>query len=431
MTALPPAAAEARIAQLERQLAERGRELAIIEEQASAVQSFLVRLNDVIPGALISVTPQGVVTRINRGVKDLLGYEVDDLFGEPLTRLWPGADAAIASYLHRDGRVFRDEAEWLAADGRTIPVHLSAAIQHDSEGHVMSLVFVGLDLRERRQLEVELRHAQKLEALGQLAAGVAHEINTPMQFIGDNLHFVQESFEAVLSFLQLVGDLRPVLREAGLATQADAIDAAESSMDLEYVRARMPKAIERALQGVDRVSHIVEAMKAFSHPQSDMGPVDLNKNLQDTLTVARNEYKYVADMETTLGELPRVMCNGGDLNQVFLNLIVNAAHAIESRVRGTTARGLIRVGSRVDGEDVVVSIADDGCGIPAGIRDRIFEPFFTTKEVGKGTGQGLAISRAVVVDRHGGSLSFDSEPGRGTTFHVRLPIRGKPNVEAA
>jgi signal transduction histidine kinase len=156
-----------------------------------------------------------------------------------------------------------------------------------------------------------------------------------------------------------------------------------------------------------------------------MAAVDLNKSLRDTLTVAHNEYKYVADIECHCGDLPPVVCNGGDLNQVFLNLIVNAAHAIAGRRKqdGGGGRGLIRVCTAREGDMAVISVADDGCGIPESIRHRVFDPFFTTKEVGKGTGQGLSISRSVVVDHHGGSLSFDSEVGRGTTFFVRIPIR--------
>jgi len=422
--------AERRIEILERLVDERSRELAIIEEQASAVQSFLIRLNDVIPGALISVTPQGVITRINRGVLTLLGYEVDDLFGEPLTRLWPDAEAGMQAYLRSNTHIIRDEAEWLARDGKMIPVHLSAAVQHDAEGNVMSLVFVGLDLRERRQLEVELRHAHKLEALGQLAAGIAHEINTPMQFIGDNLHFIQESFAAVLVYLDRLASLHTALSDAGLTAEIARLKKAEQEADMDYVRQRLPRAIERAIEGVARASHIVEAMKAFSHPQTEMGPVDLNKQISDTLVVAHNEYKYVATLETHLGDLPSVICNGGDLNQVILNLIVNAAHAIESRFLGASKRGTIQVQTRREGADVVIAIKDNGSGIPENIRDRIFDPFFTTKVVGKGTGQGLAIARSIVVDRHGGSLTFDSEVGIGTTFLVRLPIAGRTKAEA-
>jgi signal transduction histidine kinase len=258
--------------------------------------------------------------------------------------------------------------------------------------------------------------------VGQLAAGIAHEINTPIQFIGDSAHFVNDACTELIGLLALYraacsktdGSLPQELQEA------------EEHADLAYLQEQVPRACARTLEGVDRVATIVRALKEFAHPnQKEQAPADLNRALLSTLTVARNEYKYVAEVETDLGEIPAVVCNVGDLNQVFLNLIVNAAHAIHDVVRGTEGRGLIRVTSRQEGEQVVVAISDSGSGIPEHIRERIFEPFFTTKEVGRGTGQGLAIARSIVVDRHGGSLTFDSEPGRGTTFYIRLPIAGR------
>jgi signal transduction histidine kinase len=172
------------------------------------------------------------------------------------------------------------------------------------------------------------------------------------------------------------------------------------------------------------VATIVRAMKEFAHPDTrQKSAADLNRAIKSTLTVARNELKYVADVETDLGDLPPVVCNISDLNQVFLNLLVNAAHAIREVVReGTDAKGKIRVRTRREGNTVLIAISDTGCGIPENIRGRIFDPFFTTKEVGRGTGQGLSIARSVVVEKHGGSLTFETEPGKGTTFFVRLPI---------
>jgi signal transduction histidine kinase len=177
------------------------------------------------------------------------------------------------------------------------------------------------------------------------------------------------------------------------------------------------------VEGLGRVATLVRSMKEFAHPdQKQKAPADLNRAIASTLTIARNEYKYVADIETDYGELPPVPCHIGELNQVFLNLIVNAAHAIESAIHGTDRRGLIRVETRREDDLVRVSISDSGTGIPEEIRNRIFDPFFTTKDVGRGTGQGLAIARSVVVDKHAGTLTFDSELGRGTTFHVRLGV---------
>jgi signal transduction histidine kinase len=182
--------------------------------------------------------------------------------------------------------------------------------------------------------------------------------------------------------------------------------------------------LERSVDGLSRVAELVRSMKEFAHPdQKEMVPVDLNRTVQSTLTVARNEYKYVAEVETEFGEIPQVACHAGEIGQVVLNLLVNAAHAIEDAVKGTGTKGRITVRTRQDGDGVVISISDTGAGIPEAVRNRVFDPFFTTKEVGRGTGQGLAIARNIVTQKHGGALSFETETGKGTTFLIRLPFR--------
>jgi PAS domain S-box-containing protein len=431
MTGLRTQRAERRVELLERVLEDRNRELSIMEEQAAAVHSYLLDLNNLVPCAVITASPDGVIVRMNRSARELLGYSEFELAGESATRIWPGALEYIQSCVAHNGSIARSEVEWLSKDGGVVPVMLSAAARYSDDGVPLSLVIVGLDLRDRRRLEVELRHAQKLEALGQLSAGVAHEINTPMQFIGDNLYFLRDCVANLNPLLELMPEIRRALAESGAEQMLGKLDDAERLADLGFTRERVPKAIERALDGVTRVSGIVDAMKVFSRTQNQFGSVDLNKSLRDTLVVARNEYKYVADVDLELGELPMVQCNGGDLNQVFLNLIVNAAHAIESKVRGSELRGKIVVRSYRDSDSVVIEIEDDGCGIPLDIRRRVFDPFFTTKEVGKGTGQGLSISRSIVVDRHGGQLFFESEMGQGTKFVVRIPIIHAANEAAA
>jgi two-component system NtrC family sensor kinase len=191
----------------------------------------------------------------------------------------------------------------------------------------------------------------------------------------------------------------------------------------------VPDSLVRCLDGMSRIGTIVRSMKEFAHTdEREQGPADINRAIDATLVIARNEYKYVADVKTDLGELPPVVCHLGDLNQVFLNLVVNAAHAISDVVKVTGTKGAVHVSSRSEGEWVRIDIADSGTGIPETLRERIFEPFFTTKPVGKGTGQGLAIARTIVVDRHGGSLTFESTTGKGTTFTIRLPIAGKPRA---
>jgi signal transduction histidine kinase len=263
-----------------------------------------------------------------------------------------------------------------------------------------------MDIRDRKQLEVELRGAQKLESVGRLAAGIAHEINTPVQFVSDSLHFVREA----------VVDLCGVVRRGPAARP-------EEDPDIEYVLENAPKAIDRALDGLDRVATLVRSLKEFAHPdQKEMTPVDLNRAIRSTLTVARNELRYVADVETDLGELPPVVCHAGDVNQALLNIVINAAHAIADVVKGTTRRGRITIRSRHEGGEVVIAIADSGAGIPEAVRELIFDPFFTTKEAGRGTGQGLAIARNVIVEKHGGTISFETEVCKGTTFFLRLPV---------
>ncbi len=272
---------------------------------------------------------------------------------------------------------------------------------------------------ESKLLAMELHQAQKLEAVGRLAAGIAHEINTPIQYIGDNARFLSDALEAMTLVLERQ---RRELEKVGVPATLAELDRLAEDVDLPYLLEQGPRAVARTLEGVQRVATIVGAMKEFAHPdQKQMVPTDLNRALAATLEVARNEYKYVANVETAFGEVPQVTCHAGDVNQVFLNLIVNAAHAIGDVVGRSGAKGRIRLTTEVEGQSVLVCVSDTGAGIPEGIRDKIFEPFFTTKGVGRGTGQGLAIARNVV-EKHGGTIRFETEPGKGTTFQVRLPL---------
>jgi signal transduction histidine kinase len=308
----------------------------------------------------------------------------------------------------------------------------------EAQGRIERVILVISDIttalakeRSERQMKAELQQAQKMEAVGRLAAGVAHEINTPIQYIGDNTRFVEEGFAAVSDLLRLNQEAIGAV-PVPLDLQERLRQAAERA-DVEYLVAEVPKAISRTLDGVQRVATIVRAMKEFAHPdQKDMVATDLNRALLATLEIARNEYKYVADVQTDYAEIPLVTCHSGDLNQVFLNVIVNAAHAVEDAVKGTQRKGIIRVSTRQEGPNVVVAISDTGGGIPEAIRDKIFDPFFTTKEVGRGTGQGLAIAHNVVLKHHG-SLTFTTRMGEGTTFFISVPVdraAGKPERAA-
>jgi len=286
---------------------------------------------------------------------------------------------------------------------------------------------------ERNAIEVQLRHAQKLEAIGQLAAGIAHEINTPIQYIGDNTRFIRDAVGDLTKLLANHEQLFLACRQLTVNTELLAqVESARQAADLDYIVAEIPKALQQSLEGVERVATIVRAMKEFSHPGTGQkSAVDLNHSVESTITVARNEWKYVAEVVTHFDpKLPPVPCLAGEFNQVILNLIINATHAIADVIGdGSKGKGTITITTRQDKDWVEIRIQDTGSGIPEKIRNRIFEPFFTTKGVGRGTGQGLAISRSVIVDKHGGTISFETEAGKGTTFIIRLPIVTLPAGE--
>jgi DNA-binding LacI/PurR family transcriptional regulator/signal transduction histidine kinase len=283
---------------------------------------------------------------------------------------------------------------------------------------------------ERRKAEErEAFHLKKLEAVGRLAAGIAHEINTPIQYVRDSVQFVHDGFGDLVSVFNQHRAFRDdVAGDAAWRERAAGLVDAERAGDVEYLLENVAPALARSLEGLERVATIVRSMKEYAHPDSGQkAAADINRALETTLVIARNEYKYVADVSTAFGEIPPVVCHLGELNQAFLNILVNAAHAIGDVVGTTGSRGLITVRTWREGGCVAISIGDTGTGIPDAIRERIFDPFFTTKGVGKGTGQGLAIAHGVVVRKHGGSLTVETAPGKGTTFFIRIPIEEAPS----
>jgi PAS domain S-box-containing protein len=296
----------------------------------------------------------------------------------------------------------------------------------DGDGRITAAIELVEDVTEKIALERELNQAQKLEAIGQLAAGIAHEINTPIQYVGDNTRFLQEACDDLKKVLEGYAGLVAAVAATGGHAEARAhVATLTAEVDLDFLMEEIPSALEQTMEGVQRVSKIVRAMREFSHPGTDeKQAVDLNQALESTITVASNEWKYLAEMETDFDtDLPAVPCFPGEVNQVFLNLLINAAHAISDVTDGgKSGKGRITITTRATEQSVIVTIADTGTGIPSSVQDRIFDPFFTTKAVGKGTGQGLAIAHAVMVEKHHGSLRFDTSEGCGTTFIIELPL---------
>jgi signal transduction histidine kinase len=348
---------------------------------------------------------------------ELEAADIVDRISHPMDR--ENVRAAIGAFMRGERRASAPiDHRLVTTNGRTIHVRtfLSGFIGDRIRG-------VMLDTTHQTQLESELRQAQKLESVGRLAAGVAHEINTPIQFVSDSLHFLRDG---VADLLDVVRRQQAELEGARCGTWSAELAAETAASlddaDLPYLVDNLPHALDRALDGTQRVTTIVQSMKVFSHDKRELSEIDIKAALQATLTIARNEYKYVADLELQLEPVPDVMCFGSELNQVILNIVVNAAHAIAEGVAGTDHRGRITVALRRVGDSVQISISDTGTGIPEHARDHIFEQFYTTKPVGKGTGQGLALCRSVVVDKHHGSLTFETELGVGTTFHIQIPI---------
>jgi PAS domain S-box-containing protein len=410
--------------------------------------------------AIVMMDSYGNISFWNNAAEKIFGYPRHQAIGRPVHQLLSmpsarqGFQGAFPEFQRSGhGRLIGRtvETDAVRADGAVFPIEISlSAVRLKNEWHALAII---RDISARKQAEGELREhrerlaelveersqklieaerqmlqAEKLASVGRLAAGVAHEINTPVQYIGDNLtaleDFVGDLARMIELYRGLVADLP---RDPGVEEKRAAIAEAEAAADLEFILADAPQAIAQGKEGVQRVSQIVRAMKDFSHAdRGQANSIDLNHALASTLTVARNEYKYHAEIETFFAALPPVECFASELNQVFLNLVINAAHAIAA----TGQPGKITVRTHWTDEDhVEVTITDTGTGIPEEIRTQIFDPFFTTKEVGQGTGQGLSIAHQIVVGKHRGKLWFETEMGKGTTFHVRIPI-SMPNDSA-
>ncbi len=391
-----------------------------LRENARFLESVLRGIG---AGIIVVNTDSGEIVEMNAQAEQILGFPPYHFMGRPrgdlpeLTLAHTRQATPLFDLTHRgrgqeDGRIQRQDGSSLCISRTLIDV------DRDGRPHTAALLF---DQSARKALEIQLVMAQKLESVGRLASGVAHEGNTPIQYVCDNLRFLPDSWRDVLQILEACR-----VAVEGADQDVSAVRAAAADIDLGFLLAEIPQALDQAIDGTERVTAIVRAMKRFAHPGGDaMCLVDLNKALETTALVARNEWKYLAELTLELDpDLPEAFCLANDMNQVFLNIVVNAAHAIAERQErdGNSDMGRIVVRSRREQEQAVIAISDTGCGIPDENRDKIFDQFFTTKEVGKGTGQGLAMVHDVVVSKHGGRIDVESEIGRGTTFILYIPL---------
>lgn len=381
------------------------------------------------------------ITYVNTACRKMFGVVEGILDAETLQVVLKQADVAQAvDRVSRTGESEGLEAALTVGAGRTyaVLVRVIPLSGETEEQNGIGIIINDLTSekeaeKERQVLEARYFQSQKLESIGQLAAGIAHEINTPTQFVGDNLRFLQDAFRDMTRLFQAGEEV--VRKQGDAGPDAGELERLAEELDAEYLLEESPKAISQSLDGIQRISDIVRAMKEFSHPGSgEMQPLDLNHAIQNTVAVARNEWKYHAEMVLSLDEkLPPVPCRAGEFNQVMLNLIVNSAHAVREAVGlEGSGKGTIEIRTQVvEGQWVEVQVRDTGSGIPEEIRSRVFDPFFTTKGVGLGTGQGLAIVYDVIKHRHRGEVFFESETGKGTCFHVRLPLVREQQEEGA
>ncbi len=393
-------------------------------------------LLDWVNGAVVKVDREGIVLDANDIALNSLGYEKEGLLGKQYHETFhhtldDGSEypwdfcpvfAAIedGSSHHVTGDVF-----W-KSDGSSFSADYIVSPVRDEQNNISGATLIFRNLTEYQLQQAKKIHGMKLESLGELSAGIAHEINTPIQFIGSNISFLSDAFK---DLMDTIAEYRVLLERVGEHSEftevATKITQQEEDTDIEYLEDEIPKAIEQTSHGVERVSQLVLGLKGFAHSADSMEKekADINQIINNTLVVCRNTYKYVANLEKSLGDIPEIYVHHGDIGQVVLNLVVNAAQAIEENKENPDEMGIISIASECDDQNIVIKIKDTGGGIPLHVSERIFDPFFTTKEVGRGSGQGLAIARNIVNEKHDGDLSFESEEGQGSTFYIKLPLQ--------
>lgn len=413
---------EIRVKSLELLLEEKTRDLYLeqikIEDANRKLMSVLQSLNT----AVLVTNEHMEIELVNNSSEQILGISLVDLFQQKLSELLPLDELQTitedAFYL-----IHGLEREILFENrttGKKVPLLISISSFFFKQETAAGLVCQCTDLTKRKALEQSVLQAQKLESIGTLSAGIAHEINTPIQYIRDNTVFVRDE---VPQLLQLLNEVKNC---DGITCSLDTLKGNIAKIDYDFLIEQLPLALDQTIEGVNSVAKIVRSLKEFSHPGSQQKePINLNSALEGTITISRNEWKYVADLEFIPDlNLDLIPCYPGELNQAFLNIIVNAAHAVEHKIKnGVFQKGEIRVATQALPDGALIIITDNGTGIPKSAQDKIFDPFFTTKEVGKGTGQGLALVHRFIIDRHGGKVTFETEEGIGTTFKIFIPYK--------
>ena len=381
---------------------------------------------------LVGVSIKDEVTHWNKIAENIFGLPDKEVLGSPLTQLkikwdWPAIYEGIYQSIGDDTQVRLTNLHF--TNGRNEPGFLDLTINpvKDKDNNFKGFILSGEDITKRKNLELKLAQAQKMEAVGELSSGIAHEINTPAQYITDNIYFLKDSFPKLINILNKYNELIDLMdsRNKNKNISAD-IKKIKADDDFDFIIDEIPKAISQSLEGLSRVTTIVKSMKNFAYPVSETKIfININDAIEDTINISRNEWKYVAEIVTHFDEsLPLIPCFPGELNQVLLIVIINATDALKEKYgESQKQKGIIEISTGIDGERAVITVKDSGTGIPEEIITKIFDPFFTTKRAGKGTGQGLAIAYDIIVNKHSGTINFISNDGKGAVCVIKIPVK--------
>ncbi|HNX57736.1 MAG TPA: ATP-binding protein, partial [Spirochaetota bacterium] len=384
----------------------------ILQNAHREIEDILLSMNTII----IGVSLQDKVTHWNREAELALHVKAKEAIGSQVTMLrinwdWERIYEGIARTMLDDCSINLQEVRYATESDAERSRFLNIKITpiRDFGGEVKGFILSGDDITENRAMRIRSNQSQKLESIGQLASGIAHEINTPTQYINDNTMFLKKAFEKIVPYIRFPED-------------ADSKDA----RDIRFYLEEIPKAIDQSIEGIGKISAIVGSVKQFSHPGTQKKiPYDVLKIVNDVVTITRNEWKYVSDVDVTAsGNIPLISCHPNVISQVLVNMIVNSAQSIAEKFGTVTDKqGKIGIAVSSLSDYIEIKVSDNGKGIPDSIKDRIFDPFFTTKDVGKGTGQGLAIAYSAITTMHGGTIMVDSNVNEGTVFTIRLPFK--------
>ncbi len=408
--------AEAKAEELERRVEDYARQVFFEAQKLKHISHQLQDLLDNIPAAILVTDDELSFEHLNAKVETILGIPRSELRGRLFLDLLLQTGFSSETGISDSSQLEGYEAEVLYKHPQRdakVPLSLTISALRNPDGDFQGYILVFSDIQKRKDLERQLLQSQKMESVGQLTAGLAHELNTPIQYVRDNTVFIRDQFRAISPLLNYLKEASEV---------PDVFKAKLEGVDLPFLADEIPLALDQTLEGAESVAKIVRSMKVFAHPGNESRTeVNLNEAIETVVTISKNEWKYCAEMDLKLNpQLPSINCMPQEINQALLNIVVNAAHAIQEKSKD---RGRISITTRAEDRWVEIKISDTGTGIKEENRNKIYDPFFTTKEVGKGTGQGLTFVYDVIINKHKGKIDLETELGVGTTFTIRLPIK--------